>query len=187
MSKVPPPAKATEVTTTDAHESDPELTESLLNQGREVWLAGLGALATAEEQGQRLIASLSAGGKLVEQEAARLYKEIAQRAQNAPEEGASFFKALVERGEELEARGKQQIAEVADDIDEKQDELKERATDAGTRLEARVRQSVEETFERIDVPTRTEIRDLSTQVDRLTAKVDALADALAKKRVAESQ
>lgn len=159
-----------------------DLTETLQQRGREVWLAGLGALAAAEEQGSQLFTSLSAGGKLIEQEATRLYSQIVERATNAPNEGQAFFKALVERGEELEATGKQQVAEVADDIDEKQENLKDRAVEAGSRLEARVRQSVEETFERIDVPTRTEIRDLGTQVDRLTQKVDTLVEALGKNR-----
>ncbi|HEU4561885.1 MAG TPA: phasin family protein [Longimicrobium sp.] len=64
-----------------------EIAEGVSTRGREVWLAGLGALATVEEQGSALYDSL-----------------VKQGAQ------------LVERGETVEQRGKVKIDELKDDV-----------------------------------------------------------------------
>jgi poly(hydroxyalkanoate) granule-associated protein len=64
-----------------------EIAEGVSTRGREVWLAGLGALATVEEQGSALYDSL-----------------VKQGAQ------------LVERGETVEQRGKVKIDELKSDV-----------------------------------------------------------------------
>lgn len=64
-----------------------EIAEGVSTRGREVWLAGLGALATVEEQGSALYDSLVKQGE-----------------------------KLVERGETVEQRGKVKIDELKSDV-----------------------------------------------------------------------
>ena len=102
-----------------------------------IWLAGLGAVAMAEEGGEKL------------------------------------FKNLVERGEGLETRGKEQV-----------DQLKEKVTDAtskGKDALGKVGSSFDDTvagaLTRLGVPTRDEIATLTKRVEELTASVERLAEA----------
>ena len=74
-----------------------ELARDVTHRGREVWLAGLGALATAEEEGTTLF------NKLVEQ-----------------------GEKLVERGEQMEEKGKQRIETVREDLTARKAEVSER-------------------------------------------------------------
>jgi len=111
-----------------------EFQTDLTNSAHKVWLAGLGALAMAEEEGNKL------------------------------------FKNLVEKGEGLEQRGKEQVE-------------KARGTVTGMRT---VAESYWETFERtldekvtsvihrIGVPTKDEIETLTTKVEDLTKAIDKL-------------
>ncbi len=111
-----------------------ELQTDLVDSAHKVWLAGLGALAMAEEEGNKL------------------------------------FKNLVEKGEGLEQRGKEQVE-------------KARGTVSGMRT---VAESYWETFERtldervtsvihrIGVPTKDEIETLTSKVEDLTKAIDTL-------------
>jgi poly(hydroxyalkanoate) granule-associated protein len=67
-----------------------EIAEGVSKGGREVWLAGLGALATVEEQGSAL------------------YDTLVQQGEK-----------LVERGETLEERGRKQFDELKDEVSER--------------------------------------------------------------------
>lgn len=107
------------------------LPEGMAERGREVWLAGLGALATVEKEGARL------------------------------------FNTLVERGQTLEAEGRNRLGSAKEDLSARQKET------AG-KLEENVYSSVRGTMERLGVPTRTEMDALSKQVETLSRKLDAL-------------
>jgi len=106
--------------------------QDVFDSAHKIWLAGLGAVATAEQEGQR------------------------------------FFKRLVERGEEYESRGRERFEEVKGRAEDRF----ERMTDKfGTSVEDQVNR----TLERMGVPSRQEIQDLSRKIDALTAKIDTLA------------
>lgn len=69
-----------------------EIADGVTTRGRDVWLAGLGALATVEEEGTAF------------------YQNLVKQGEK-----------LVERGEKLEGRGKAAIGELKEDLDERRE------------------------------------------------------------------
>ena len=74
-----------------------ELADEVTTRGRDVWLAGLGALATVEEEGTSF------------------YNGLVRRGET-----------LVQRGEEMEKRGKARIEELKGDAQEKREQVVEK-------------------------------------------------------------
>jgi len=56
-----------------------DMQKELADRGRDVWLAGLGALATVEEEGSKLFARLVERGKEYENLSAKQVKELTER------------------------------------------------------------------------------------------------------------
>ncbi len=85
----------------------------------------------------------------------------------AEEGGAKVFQRLVERGKELEARGREQA-----------EEAKQKAErtwgDLGEKVGGKVDEKLTETLHRLGVPTRDEIRALTQKVEELNAKIEQL-------------
>jgi len=93
------------------------------------------------------------------------------------DESVEMFDLLVERGRDLETRGKKEI----DDV---RGELKKRTTKATSKVENRldevgdqIDKRVTNVLHRLGVPTRTEIQTLTRRVEELSHKVDRLAGA----------
>jgi polyhydroxyalkanoate synthesis regulator phasin len=101
--------------------------DELRESAHRVWLAGLGALSAAEEEGSKL------------------------------------FQRLVERGEKLEAKGKEQAGKVKGKVGGAWEDL-------GDKLDEQVGKALH----RLGVPTRDEIRKLTRRVEELSSKVDHL-------------
>ncbi|HEY0784136.1 MAG TPA: phasin family protein [Thermoanaerobaculia bacterium] len=110
---------------------DKNLQDEIKDSAHRIWLAGLGALAAAEEEGTKL------------------------------------FSRLVERGREVESRGKVEV-----------DKAKAKAEgslgDLGDKLGSRIDETLTATLHRLGVPTRDEIRTLTQRVEELNAKVEQL-------------
>ncbi len=128
------------------------VTEEVIERGREIWLAGLGALATVEQEGSRFFNSLVERGKTVETK------------------GKKRLHAVVD---DLETRKK----EVAERLEEQM----ERVGISFGKVEEKVGDVVEKTLARLDVPTRSEVRILTRKVETLAKKVDKLASVMDKK------
>jgi poly(hydroxyalkanoate) granule-associated protein len=126
-----------------------ELAEGATTRGRSVWLAGLGALVTAEQEGSQLFTSLMSQGE-----------------------------KLVERGEQLEARGRERIETVRTDLTGRQKQVTGRVTDRVHAVETDVTDTLGSALKRLGVPTRAEVRELSEKVDVLTRRVGALIDTM---------
>jgi poly(hydroxyalkanoate) granule-associated protein len=123
-----------------------DLAKDVASRGRDVWLAGLGALATVEQEGTTLFDRLVKQGE-----------------------------TLVEKGEKLEERGKNRIETVKDDLQARQKEVTGKVSDTVTEtFDAKVYEPLMEALKRFGVPTRAEIRGLSANVDALTARVNTL-------------
>lgn len=75
------------------------LQDELSKQGREVWLAGLGALATVEEEGTKLFNRLVDRGKNFEEERRSDLKTAGEKARKQGEEALS---ELEEAGKETQ-------------------------------------------------------------------------------------
>lgn len=125
-----------------------ELAKDAADRGRDVWLAGLGALATAEE------------------------------------EGTTLFQTLVRRGEKMEARGKERIESVRTDLTTRQRELSDRVTGSVDDVVETTVEPLITALKRFGVPTRTEVQELSANVDALAKRVNALIQKLEKQPAA---
>jgi len=99
-----------------------------------IWLAGLGALAAAEEEGSKL------------------------------------FSRLVERGRDVETRGKVEVDKVKEGVDKMKAKAESTFETWGEKFDERLTA----TLHRLGVPTRDEIRNLTRRVEDLNAKVEQL-------------
>jgi poly(hydroxyalkanoate) granule-associated protein len=133
-----------------------ELADDATARGREVWLAGLGALAMAEEQGTNLFGNLVKQGE-----------------------------ELVKRGETLESRGRQQIDEVKKDLDTRREQVADRLEEGRGKAESAIYEPVMGVLHRFGMPTRGEVQQLSASVESLTSQVNALLAKLEARTEAE--
>ena len=76
------------------------LQDELTERGREVWLAGLGALATVEEEGSKLFGRLVDRGAEFEEERRRELKEAGEKAR---EQGDEALAQIEEASEETQS------------------------------------------------------------------------------------
>jgi len=117
---------------------DRKLQDELMESAHRIWLAGLGALATAEA------------------------------------EGSKVFSRLVERGKDVEARGKDAAADVKEQAKSKFADVKNQTGNAWSGLGDKVDETVTSALHRLGVPTRDEIRNLTQKIEELNAKVEQL-------------
>ena len=125
------------------------LPKDVATRGRDVWLAGLGALATVEEQGSTF------------------FQGLVQQGERLVETGGK----LVEKGAEVEASGKARIEALTGDLSARQTQVQQQVVEA---VDSNVYEPVVEALKRLGVPTRAEIRELSASVDVLTRRVNDL-------------
>lgn len=108
--------------------------DELKDSVHRIWLAGLGALAAAEEEGSKL------------------------------------FTRLVDRGRDVEGRGKVEVDKVKENVDK----FKARAESTFESWGEKFDERLAATLHRLGVPTRDEIRNLTQRVEDLNAKVEQL-------------
>jgi len=118
--------------------NEKNLQDELKDSAHKIWLAGLGALAAAEE------------------------------------EGTKVFNRLVDRGRDVESRGKGDFQETVDRAKAKVDEAKAKVGDTVETWSGKLDEAVTATLHRLGVPTREEIRTLTQRVEELNAKVEQL-------------
>src|SRR6202035_4208527 len=117
---------------------DKKLQDELMESAHRIWLAGLGPLAAAEE------------------------------------EGSKVFSRLVERGKDVEARGKDQVDAAKDKAKDVKEKVKDKAESAWSGLGDKVDETVTSALNRMGVPTRDEIRNLTQKIEELNSKVEQL-------------
>jgi poly(hydroxyalkanoate) granule-associated protein len=115
-------------------QQDKNVQDELKDSVHRIWLAGLGALAAAEEEGSKL------------------------------------FNRLVDRGRDVEGRGKVEVDKVKENVDK----FKARAESTFESWGERFDERLAGTLHRLGVPTRDEIRNLTQRVEELNAKVEQL-------------
>jgi poly(hydroxyalkanoate) granule-associated protein len=83
---------------------DESLQDELTKRGRDVWLAGLGALATVEEEGSKLFNRLVDRGKDFETERREELKEVSEEvSEKARKQRDEALSQLEEAGEETQS------------------------------------------------------------------------------------
>ena len=108
--------------------------EEIKDSVHRIWLAGLGALAAAEE------------------------------------EGGKIFSRLVDRGRDVESKGKVEVDKVKAEVDK----MKTKAESTFETLGDKFDDKLTSTLRRLGVPTRDEIRNLTQKVEELNAKIEQL-------------
>ena len=88
------------------------------------------------------------------------------------EEGSRVFDNLAKRGEGVEERSKEELNRAKSTLYEVADRARGEAKGAWKRLESVLDDRVSAALQRVGVPTRNEIRDLSSRVAELSKKVE---------------
>src|SRR6476469_10711822 len=118
--------------------SDKKTQEDLKDSVHRIWLAGLGALAAAEEEGSKL------------------------------------FSKLVDRGRDVESKGKVEVDKVGDKVRTEVDKAKAKAESAFENWGEKFDEKLTSALHRLGVPTRDEIHNLTKRVEDLNSKVEHL-------------
>ena len=131
-----------------------ELPEELAERGREVWLAGLGALSMAEEEG------------------VKLFNSLVEKGETWEKEGRQHLGAA--RKKLGEAKGK--VETVVGEAAAKGSTI----TQFDDKILASVEAIVEKVMARLGVPTHAEVKDLASKVEHLSGQVVTLATVMEK-------
>ena len=132
-------------TTTETHTEHTEKTtqDELKDSVHRIWLAGLGALAAAEEEGSKL------------------------------------FSKLVDRGRDVESKGKVEVDKVNEKVRTEVDKAKAKAESAFENWGEKFDEKLTSALHRLGVPTRDEIHNLTKRVEELNSKVEHLKPKMA--------
>jgi len=147
--------------------------KSTSNAGRvqdnahEIWLAGLGAFALAQEEGTNLVRR---GGKLINETTGQVISE-----------SSKLFERLVDEGKKLEGKGRKMaedaVGGVRSDVEGRVDKARSQARTNWDKLEKVFEERVARALSRLGVPTSDEIQELSKRVQELNKRVTELAKA----------
>lgn len=123
-----------------------KLGDQVVDSARDIWLAGLGAFAVAQQE----------SGKLVEQ-------------------SNQFFDHLVDEGRKLEKSTKKmadkEVDALRDDVESRVDSVRKQASDNWDKLENIFEERVARVLGRMGVPTADDVNKLSARVAKLSDQV----------------
>lgn len=132
---------------------------------QEIWLAGLGAFALAQDEGGKL---LKEGAKAIEGTGKRVVGE-----------GTKLFERLVKEGGKVQSAGRkiaeEAVGDVRENVTERASKVRQGAQANWDRLEKVFEERVAKALSRLGVPTSDEIETLSAHVVKLSRQVDQLA------------
>lgn len=142
----------TQQTTEKVRQTAKKVQQDVLESAHKVWLAGLGALSTVGEEGDRLFHDLVEKGRKMETKG----KQEAREVKSDVESRVEGVKGRVEEGmKEARMRVEKGVDSVWGAVDER----------------------VGDVLNRLGVPTRDEIHRLTKRVEDLNAKIDGLRGA----------
>ncbi len=138
----------------------------------EIWLAGLGAFAMAQDEGGRVI---ERGGKLINEKTGKVVRE-----------GTRLFDYLVSEGRRLESKGrklagqavgnvKTAVGDVRSDVEGRMGKARDTARSNWDKLEKVFEDRVARSLAALGVPTSDEIAELGKRVQELNARVRELS------------
>lgn len=137
---------------------------------QEIWLAGLGAFALAQDEGTKLFKE---GAKAIEGTGKRVMGE-----------GVKLFDRLVREGNKVQSVGRKMAEEAVEDVREdvtgRVSKVRQGAQANWDRLEKVFEERVAKALTRLGVPTSSEIEALMSQVVKLNDEVKKLNAAQSK-------
>ncbi|GAB4195580.1 MAG: hypothetical protein Tsb002_28210 [Wenzhouxiangellaceae bacterium] len=123
--------------------------DPVVDSARDIWLAGLGAFAVAQEEGNKVVA-----------------------------QGTKMFDQLVKEGTKLEEKTRKAANEAADDVkggfESRVQKVRTTATSNWDKLEKVFEERVAKALGRLGVPTADEVQELIKKVEQLSKEVRAL-------------
>lgn len=122
-----------------------DLPSELSERGREIWLAGLGALARVEEEGEKI------------------FRNLVERGEAFEGRGRKQIEAAVDRLSEQQKEASKALGDATKGFSE-----------AAESVERAVSNTVTDTLGQMGVPRRGEVEELSSKVSQLSEKLDAL-------------
>lgn len=125
---------------------DHELAAAVKESAQHIWLAGLGAFAKAQEEGQKLFGALMKEGKTLQK------------------------RTLGATGDKVGKVSEQ----VRDQVSGLAEQVQKQAAGTWDKLETVFEQRVERALDRLGMPSRKEIAELTQKVEQLTAAVSQL-------------
>jgi poly(hydroxyalkanoate) granule-associated protein len=141
------------------------VTNQAQDYAHEIWLAGLGAFALAQDEGSKLI-----------KESTKRFDDTTSKVVG---ESAKLFDRLVKEGAKMESKGRKMASDkvggVRGDVESRIDEVRKSAQTNWDKLEKVFEQRVARALSRLGVPTSDEIRELSDRVAELNKRVTELA------------
>jgi poly(hydroxyalkanoate) granule-associated protein len=147
------------------------------DNAHEIWLAGLGAFALAQDEGANLVRK---GGKLVNEQTGKVISE-----------GSKMFEKLVSEGRKLEGKGRKMAGDavggVRSDVEGRVGKAREQAKTNWDKLEKVFEERVARALSKLGVPTSEEIQELSERVQELNVRVRELAKSQGATKAAESK
>src|SRR6056297_1813510 len=142
-------------------------TGNVQDNAHEIWLAGLGAFALAQEEGTSLVRR---GGKLINETTGQVISE-----------SSKLFERLVSEGKKLEGKGRKMaedaVGGVRSDVEGRVGKAREQARTNWDKLEKVFEERVARALSRLGVPTSDEIQELSKRVQELNTRVRELSKA----------
>lgn len=126
-----------------------DLPNELSERGRDVWLAGLGALSRVEEEGEKL------------------FKNLVERGEQFEARGRKQIEASLNTLSEQQKRATESVGTATKTF-----------SDAAQSVERAVSNTLTDTLGRVGMPTRDEVEELSNKVTTLSEKLDALSAVL---------
>lgn len=121
--------------------------DALKERAHKVWLAGLGALAVAEQEGGKLFGQLVEKGTALEKRGKPVVDKLVKQASD--------------RAADVRKKAGSRVEKVGDE-----------AKAGWSKVESAVDEKVTSALHRMGIPTRKEIEELSKRVEMLTAKLD---------------
>lgn len=101
------------------------------------------------------------------------------------DEGTDLFNRLVERGKDVESRGRKELAGVRKELKKVADKASSKVETRVDDLGERVDRQVTNALHRFGVPTRDEIKTLTRRVEELSHKVDRIGPSPARTKKVE--
>ena len=133
--------------------ADKNWQDDVRESAHKIWLAGLGALALAEQEGSKLFGELVTRGERYETEGKEHLKEAVRGAREEAKSAAT----------DAASQAREQARRIAD-----------AAREMWGRTSEGVDQSVAKALEKVGIPSRDEIQALSRRVTELTLAVERL-------------
>jgi polyhydroxyalkanoate synthesis regulator phasin len=149
----------------EAQSSKPDqVGEGFGGVGRQIWLAGLGALAISGDETSQLFHLLVEKGKQFEPRVKESFNKVSSQVGAVGDEASRLIKRLMERGKEFEPTVKDGWTKVRQGVG---GTVRSVAGKTGSALDERVTAAIQ----RLGVPTHEDIQNLARRVEAIAGRL----------------